>query len=260
MKNIKTRLRNGETLLGCWLNLGSSLAAEMIGLAGFDWVLIDLEHGAGTENDALYQLQALEHGTAAAIVRVEICQRQRIQRALDYGAEGIMCPQITKLEEAQLAADSIHYMPEGIRGISKMVRAMNFGIDFDRYYRRIKDDLLCIVQIETTDALSMVDEVAAIDGVDVLFVGPSDLSMAMGIFGQFDHPQFIDALKTTAAAAKRYGKAAGILLYDPEQFGYYHQLGYRFIASGADAGFINNGSRSLAKRLHELRVRADSMK
>ncbi|MBD3288811.1 2-dehydro-3-deoxyglucarate aldolase, partial [candidate division KSB1 bacterium] len=120
MKNLKQRIRRGETVLGCWLNLGSSLAAEMVGLAGFDWVLIDLEHGAGTEKDVLYQLQALEHGTAAPIIRVEGFERQRIHRVLDYGAEGIMCPRIKTAAEAKQAVGAIRYTPEGLRGVAKM--------------------------------------------------------------------------------------------------------------------------------------------
>lgn len=254
MKNIKSRLHNDDTLLGCWLNLGSSLVAEMIGLAGFDWVLIDLEHGAGTEKDALYQLQALEHGTAAVIIRVGSCERHLIQRALDYGAEGVMCPQVTSVAEAQLAVNAMRYSPGGVRGISKMVRAMNFGVNFETYFSRIKDDLVGIVQIETVEALNVIDEIAAIDGVDILFLGPSDLSMAMGIFGQFEHPRFIDALKKTAAAARHHNKLAGILLYDPDQFEYYHELGYRFIASGSDASFVNNGARALIKELNAKRA------
>ena len=117
MKYLKKRIRDGETLIGCWLNLGSSVTAEIVGTAGFDWVVIDLEHGTGTDKDVLYQLQALEHTPTAAVVRVESYERQRFHRILDLGAEGIMCPRINNPEEAQWAADAMRYQPEGVRGV-----------------------------------------------------------------------------------------------------------------------------------------------
>jgi len=101
MKNLKQRLKQGETLHGCWLNLGGSLTAEIVGQAGFDWVFIDLEHGAGSERDVIYQLQALQSSSTAALVRVESSEAPRIQRILDMGAEGIMCPKINNAAEAQ---------------------------------------------------------------------------------------------------------------------------------------------------------------
>jgi len=253
MKNLKQRLQHGETVLGCWLNLGSSLAAEMVGLAGFDWVLIDLEHGAGTEKDVLYQLQALEHGTAAPIIRVEGFERQRIHRVLDLGAEGIMCPRIKTVEEAQKAVSALRYTPEGLRGVAKMVRATNFGVNFDAYLAGANDNLVGVIQIETEESLHGLDAIAALDGVDVLFVGPSDLSMALGIFGQFEHPLFVDAIRATAAAAQQAGKVAGVLLYNADDFRTFYELGYRFIASGADAGFVNTGARNMVSRLRNFR-------
>src|SRR4028119_1001762 len=118
MKNLKKRLRQGETLNGCWLNLGSSLTAEIVGHAGFDWVLIDLEHGAGEEKDVLFQLQALEHTSTGAIVRVESADSPRIHRVLDMGAEGVMCPRINNIAEAKKAVRWFHYPPSGGRGVA----------------------------------------------------------------------------------------------------------------------------------------------
>ncbi len=253
MKNLKKRLKNGETVLGCWLNLGSSVSAEIVGLAGFDWVLIDLEHGVGGEADAYHQIQALERGTAAPIVRVESYERQRIHRVLDFGAEGIMCPRIRTPQEARFAVDALKYSPEGLRGVAKMIRATHFGINFDEYYAQTKDSLVGVIQIETVEALQVVDEIAAIEGVDVLFVGPADLSMALGIFNQFDHPLFLDAVKKTGNAAKKYGKAAGVLLFNPDHFNQFYEAGYRFIASGADMAFVNNGARTMVKKLSDMK-------
>jgi len=260
MKNLKQRIKNGETVFGCWLNLGSSLTAEMVGLAGFDWVLIDLEHGAGSEKDVLHQLQALERGTAAAIIRVEGYERQRIHRVLDFGAEGIMCPRIKTAREAKQAADALRYTPDGLRGIAKTVRATTFGADLDAYLAGVEENLLGVIQIETKEALHCLDDIAAIDGVDVLFIGPSDLSKSLGIFGQFDHPLFKEALKATAGAAQKAGVATGVLLYNPDHFDRFYDLGFRFLASGSDAGFVNNGARNMAAKLRDFRSRRENQR
>jgi len=252
MKNLKQRLRQGDTLHGCWLNLGSSLTAEIVGLSGFDWVLIDLEHGAGTDKDVLHQLQALEHTPAAAVVRIESAQRQRIHRILDLGAEGIMVPRISNATEAAAVASGLHYPPDGSRGIAKMVRASGFGKNFPAYYKHAKDNILGVVQIETAEVLHHLDAVAASEGIDVLFIGPSDLSMELGIFGQLDHPLFKDAVRATVEAARKAGKAVGILIQDPNDHKVYHEMGIRMIACGADGTFVAEGARNMANKLKTL--------
>ena len=254
MKNLKKRIKQGEFLNGCWLNLGSSVTAEIVGLAGFDWVLIDIEHGAGGEKDVLFQLQALEHTGAAPIVRVESSDRQRIHRVLDLGAEGIMCPRINNAEEARQVVSGLHYPPQGRRGVAKMVRATGFGQNFSTYKAEARDNIVGIVQIETLEVLDQLDEIASLEGVDVLFIGPADLSMAMGIFGQFDHPQFKEAIAATVSAAKKAGKATGILLFNPDDYTTYRQMGISLIACGADATFVADGARNMVQKLNGLRA------
>lgn len=251
--NLKQRLKNGESLNGCWLNLGSPLTAEIVGQAGFDWVLIDLEHGSGTEKDVLYQLQALEASPTGAIIRVEGHARQRISRVLDFGAQGVMCPQIKTVEEARAAISGIYYPPDGIRGVAKMVRATGFGKNFDDYKKGAKENILGIIQIETAEALNHLDEIAALEGVDVLFIGPADLSMSLGIFGQLDHPKFKEALKAIVTAAEKAGKATGILLFNPDDYTTYHNMGIRLIACGSDATFVANGAQNIANALKSKR-------
>ena len=254
MKNLKQRIRNGEAVNGCWLNLGSSITAEIVGQAGFDWVLIDLEHGAGEEKDVLSQLQALQHSNTAAIVRVESAERQRIHRVLDAGAEGVMCPHIDSTADARKVVDGLRYPPGGSRGVAKMVRASGFGKNFAEYYSNANENIVGVVQIETPEALRHLDEIAAIDGVDVLFIGPADLTMSLGIFGQFDHHLFTDAVKATVAAAQKAGKTAGILIFNPDEYTRYYELGIRMIACGADATFVAEGSRNMAGKLQSLKT------
>ena len=253
MKNLKQRLLNGETLNGCWLNLGSAVTAEIVGLSGFDWVLIDLEHGAGSESTTLSQIQALEHTSAGVIVRAESIEPQRIHRVLDMGAEGVMCPKVRNAEEALKVVKGLHYPPFGNRGVAKMVRATQFAQNFNDYYQKSRDQILGVVQIETIEVLSHLDEVAAIDGVDVLFIGPADLSMELGIFGQFDHPTFVEALNKIVAAAKKANKAVGILFFNPDDYQRYHDLGIRFLACGADATFVAEGARTMAGKMSKFR-------
>jgi 2-keto-3-deoxy-L-rhamnonate aldolase RhmA len=253
MKNLKQRLLNGETLNGCWLNLGSAVTAEIVGLSGFDWVLIDLEHGAGSEGITLSQIQAIEHTSTGVIVRAESTEPQRIHRVLDMGAEGVMCPKVRNAEEALKVVKGLHYPPFGNRGVAKMVRATQFGLNFNDYYAKSREQILGIVQIETTEVLNHLDEVAAIDGVDVLFIGPADLSMELGIFGQFEHPLFVEVLTNIVGAAKRAGKAAGILFFNPDDYQRYHNLGIRFLACGADATFVAEGARTMAGKMSKFK-------
>ncbi len=253
MKNLKKRLKQGETLNGCWLNLGSPLTAEIVGQAGFDWVLIDLEHGAGVEKDVLAQLQALGNSPSAVLVRVESAESPRISRILDMGAEGIMCPKVDNALEAKKVINGLHYPPFGNRGVAKMVRATQFGSNFNTYYDESIDNILGIVQIETLEALDNLDAIAAVEGVDILFIGPADLSMAMGIFGQFDHPRFVDALNKIVEAAQKAHKAIGILIFNTEDYDKYHNMGIKFIACGSDATFVAEGARNMAKKLNGLK-------
>ena len=252
MKNLKQRVLKGETVFGCFLGLGSPLTAEIMGLAGYDWGLIDLEHGAGGEREALAQMQALEATPAAAIVRVESNVRQRSHRVLDSGAHGIMFPRINTAEEARDAVAAMRYPPHGVRGVAFSNRACSFGSNFLPYMEASLTSLLCIVQIETPEAVANADAIAAVDGVDVLFIGPSDLSHSLGILGKFDHPLYRDAIDRTAEAGKRRGKATGILLPKPDDFGFYSERGYTFLASGADGVLLNNAARALVSKLRDM--------
>ncbi len=251
--NLKQRLKNGEAVHGCWLNTGSPLTAEIVGLSGFDWVLIDLEHGAGSEAALMPVLQALEHTGITPVVRVESAEGPRIQRVLDMGAKGIMCPKIATPEDAVKLGKGLHYPPFGTRGVAKMVRATGFGKNFQSYYDSSRDNILGVAQIETTSVLNHLDAVAQTDGIDVLFIGPADLSMELGIFGQFDHPLFVEAMRETINAAGKAQKAVGILFFNPDDYNRYYNLGIRFLACGSDATFVADGARRLSDQLNQFR-------
>jgi 4-hydroxy-2-oxoheptanedioate aldolase len=249
---LRHRLTSGETVFGCFLSLGSAVTAEIMGAAGFDFALIDLEHGSGGERDAFAQMQALAASNCAALVRVESTQRQRVHRVLDSGAHGIMFPRIDSAAEAEAAVASMRYPPAGVRGVASSNRACSYGANF-RPYLEGSSNLLTIVQIESLAALEQADQIAAADGVDVLFVGPFDLSFAMGILGEFDNPRFVAAVKATGEAALRHGKHAGILLPAGQTVAQYHSAGYRFIVSASDAMLLGQSARSLVQSLHTQR-------
>jgi 4-hydroxy-2-oxoheptanedioate aldolase len=249
MKHLREQVLRGEEMVGCFLNLGSSLTAEIVARSGFDWVLIDLEHGAGSECDVLPQLQAIEHTNAAAIVRIESHERQRFHRVLDIGAHGIMVPRVNNEGDARRAVAAMRYQPVGERGVARMNRACGFGTNFDSYVAAADSSLLSVLQIETKLSLDNIDSIAAADGVDVLFIGPVDLSRDLGIFGQFEHELFMDAVRVTAQAAKRAGKQAGIIVNGPDELSRYRELGFTFIACGSDGSLLNSAARTLAKAL-----------
>lgn len=256
MEKFKERLRSGEALHGCWLNLGSLVSAEIVGQSGYDWVLIDLEHGAGDVHIMYHQLQVLSACAATPMVRIDDIQRPKVQQILDAGAHGVMFPQVRTPQEAQAAAGMMYYPPRGTRGTAKMVRATGFGSRFDAYKGALADTLVGIIQIETLESVGHVDEIAALEGVDVLFVGPSDLTTAMNIPGQITHPDYLAIVRQVAVAAAKAGKASGVLLLDIDHYNLYYDLGYRFIACGADATFVVKGAKELAAELGRKLVTA----
>lgn len=248
MKPLKHKILAGETVHGSWINLGSTVSAEIMGNAGFDWVLVDLEHGAGNEGIMYQQLQALESTAATALVRIDELSRPKAQHILDSGAAGIMFPRIDNAAEAAHAVSLLYYPPKGIRGMAKMIRSSGFGKSVNDY-EEMQKNIIGIIQIETQNAVIEIENIAAIDGVDILFVGPSDLSMALGIFNQFDHPAYQQAIKDVVNAASKNGKACGVLFHDINEYQMYHQLGFRFLACGGDAAFVARGARELAKQM-----------
>lgn len=256
MKYLRQRALSGEVLAGAWLNLGSSLTAEMAGRAGFDWALIDQEHGAGDSENLLSQLQALEATSAVGLVRIAWNEGPRFKQALDLGSSGIMVPYINNAEEARQAVAAMRYPPQGMRGAAKFQRAAGYGQDFDAYFAEANANLLTIIQIETAAGVANVEEIAAVDGVDVLFVGPLDLSISMGIPQQNAHPDFRAAIHRVVAACRKSGKAVGTLIPSPDLLASTLEDGFTFVAIGSDGSLVAQGMRSIAAAFDAFRERA----
>jgi 4-hydroxy-2-oxoheptanedioate aldolase len=241
---IRDRIHAGETLFGAWVGLGAPMAGELLGRAGFDWLVVDLEHGAATETDLLAHLTAIEASGAAAFVRPQSGERLRIGRALDLGAAGIVVPRLDTAAEAREAVTFLRYPPEGVRGVALLTRGARLGAVGHADVPSLNRDIVGIIQIESPSALEAADEFAAIDGVDVLFVGPADLSHSLGVAGQFGNPVYVAGLEKVVAACRAHGKAAGILLYDPATFGPHLEMGFTFVGLGADLSFVVGGGKA----------------
>ena len=246
-RSFRDRVLAGDRLFGLWLDLSSPMSAELCALAGYDWLMIDLEHGAGTEADLLgmFHAVAAAGGAPAALVRPQSGERIRIGRALDLGARGIMVPRLESADAAREAVTFLRYPPDGIRGVATRVRGAGLGAVGHAQVRRLNERVVGIIQIESVGALRDAEEIAAIDGVDVLFVGPADLSHSLGIPGRFDDPAYTDALDRVAAACRAHGKAAGILVYDPAAVPPLRDRGFTFVGVGADAALVADGAKRL---------------
>jgi 4-hydroxy-2-oxoheptanedioate aldolase len=229
--SITERVRGGETVVGTFLNLGSPLAAEVCARAGFDFVVLDLEHGAATEAELIPTLQALG-GRCGAVVRVEGNARPRFQRALDAGADGVLVPRVGGAAEAELAVAYTRTPPRGERGVAYINRAADFGVGAPEL------DVLVAIQIETRGAVDEAREIADIDGVDVLFVGPADLGAALGT-GELPLDGIVEA-------ARGAGKAAGLFTRTSDDAERALARGFRFVTVGSDSFFLAEGARAAA--------------
>lgn len=254
MTFLHDRVAAGERLFGTWCNLGSSITVEMAGIAGFDWILIDNEHGVGDQESLVAQVQAAAATSASPIVRIAWNDPVRFKRVLDLGISGVMVPYVQTADEAYQAVRAMRYPPEGVRGVASLTRSTGFGTRFTEYFDRANRELLTIVQIETPESVENVGDIAAVDGVDVLFIGPLDLSTAMGIQGQYTNPHFLDAVDAVTAAARDNGKASGTLVLAAEMLAPMLDRGMTFVAMGSDGGLVASGMRanvSLLKGLAE---------
>ena len=236
-RSLRERFLAGERTVGTFLGLGSVTAAEVCAAAGLDWVLVDLEHGGGDEDQVGAIATAAGAYGCATLVRVEQPERIRIGRVLDAGAAGVMFPRIASAAEAAEARTHQLYPPGGDRGVASYNRAARWTLDTPAL-DAANDNVVGIVQIETRGAVDEIERIAATDGADVIFVGPQDLSYALGAPRRFDHPDFQAVLDRVVAACREHGKVAGILANDRAGAERYAERGFGFLAIGSDATLL----------------------
>ena len=209
---LKRELLAGRPAFGCWLELFSPLAAEIVAQAGYDCVMIDLEHGPGSLMDAIALFHAVQGAGAAPLLRVPANDPVALKRALDIGPAGVMIPAVNARAEAEAAVAACRYAPRGVRGMAApVVRASRYGADWQTYVQNAHETLLVICQIESRAAVEAVEEIAAVQGVDMLFVGPFDLSANVGHLGEPDHPEVRELIAAVERAAKAAGKLLGAI-------------------------------------------------
>jgi 2-dehydro-3-deoxyglucarate aldolase len=234
-------------LVGCWVALTSNISTEILGYAGFDWLLIDGEHAPNEMSSFIGQLQALKDSASAPVVRPDSAEPVIIKRLLDIGFYNFMMPWIETAEQAQRVVQATRYPPQGFRGMGTGHRSNRYGYVED-YFSTINDNISVMVQIESAKGVENAEAIAAVDGIDGLFIGPSDLSAALGVLGQPNHPEVQAAIAQVLAAADEHGKPVGILAPVEADARRYLEMGMTFVAVGGDVSLLRNASKALADK------------
>jgi 4-hydroxy-2-oxoheptanedioate aldolase len=245
---FKRALAQQQSQIGLWLGMASPYTAEMLGGAGFDWLLIDGEHAPNTLSSVLGQLQALAPYPVHPVVRPAWNDPVEIKRLLDIGARNLLVPMVQNAAEAAAAVAATRYPPQGIRGVgAALARASQWNRD-TAYLAQASSQLCVLAQVETSAALAALDEICQVDGVDGVFIGPADLAADMGHLGNPFHPEVQAAIEEAIACIRASGKAAGILMGDETLARRYIELGAVFTAVGVDTTLLTRNAEALARR------------
>jgi 2-dehydro-3-deoxyglucarate aldolase len=244
---FRQSVRNKQRLIGCWASLASPISTEVLGYAGFDWLLLDGEHAPNDLQTLLTQLLALKDSPSAAMVRPAWAEPIILKRLLDLGVYNFLMPFIESAEQARAAVAATRYPPQGIRGIAIAQRSNRYGY-CPEYFERINENICVLVQIESKLGVEAVDAIARVDGVDGLFIGPSDLSASLGHFGNPKHPDVQRAMQRVVDVARLVDKPVGILSSADEDIQRYLEMGMTCVAVGMDVVLLRNASRQLAER------------
>ena len=247
VNRLKHDLREGRARIGLWSQLASPIGAEVLAGAGFDFLVLDTEHAPNELPTVLGQLQAVAGGTASAVVRVAWNDPVLFKRLLDVGVQSLLVPFVQDADEARRAVAAMRYPPHGIRGVAVATRANRYGRVED-YLTRAHDELCLLVQLETRVALGNLESIAAVDGVDGLFIGPSDLAADLGHIGDSGHPQVRAAIDDAIRRICATRKVAGILAPVEADARHWLQLGCLFVAVGSDVGLLARQSEALAAK------------
>lgn len=242
---FKQAIAAGRLQIGLWSQLANPIAAEVISEAGYDFIVLDSEHAPNDVVTLLPQLQIIDRSPAAAVLRMPWNDMVLAKRFLDIGAQTLLVPYIQNAEEAALAVAHVRYPPEGVRGVATMHRANRYGRIKD-YLRIAASEICVLVQVETRDALDRLEEIAAVDGVDGIFIGPADLAASMGEIGNPAHPEVQKAILAVPGRLKASSKPAGILSPVAADARCHIEAGYVFVAVGSDLALLANHTAALA--------------
>jgi 4-hydroxy-2-oxoheptanedioate aldolase len=239
-------LRSGKPQIGLWVSLCSPFAAEVVAGAGFDWVLIDMEHSPNEYTTVLNQLQVFAAYDTTPVIRPDWNDAVKVKRLLDIGAQGLLFPMVQNPAEAAAAVAAVRYPPHGVRGVSGMTRANRFARTTD-YFARVEEETAVLVQLESRAAIAKAHEIAAVSGVSGVFFGPADIGADMGILGQPANPAIWDVIMPAARSLIRAGVPVGTLVFDPVFAKKLLEEGFTFVACGADTALLARGADNLLK-------------
>ncbi len=243
--HFKRNLHKGKPQIGLWCNLFNNLTVEVVAGSGYDWLLLDTEHVPNEPFMVLSQLQACTGGTASPVVRVLWNDPVTIKRYLDIGVQNFLIPMVQNAEEARRAVAATRFPSfGGSRGFSAATRANKFG-RVPNYHARAQEEICVIVQVETRAALENIEEIAAVEGVDSVFIGPGDLSSDMDHLGDLSHPEMLETIESAMKRIIATGKAAGILSPVEAEARRWIELGVHYVAVGSDLALIARGSEAL---------------
>jgi len=242
---FKRALRAGTAQIGLWSSLSSNYTVEVIAGAGFDWILLDTEHSPSDLENLLTQLQAAAPYPTHPVVRVPWNDMVTMKRVLDIGAQSLLIPYVQTAEEARNAVAHTRYPPAGVRGVAGTTRATRFGRVKD-YAKRAHEEICVLVQVETRSALDQIEAIAAVDGVDGIFIGPADLHASLGHTGEVANPQVKPLIDDAIRRIRKCGKAPGILTPNEADARHWLECGALFVAVGADVGILARGAEALA--------------
>ena len=244
---FKRALRANKLQIGLWSSLSSHYAVELVAGSGFDWILLDTEHSPNDLESVLQQLQAAAPYPTHPVVRVPWNDMVTIKRYLDIGAQSLLIPYVQNAEEAKAAVAYTRYPPAGVRGVAGATRATRFGRVKD-YAKRAHEEICVLVQVETQTALDSLEKIAAVDGVDGVFIGPADLHASLGYAGETNNPKVMPVIDDAIRRIRKAGKAPGILTGVEADARRWIECGGLFVAVGADTGVLARGSEALAAK------------
>lgn len=243
-KSFKATLASGVPVTGSWITIGHPAVAEIMCRAGFDWLVVDIEHTTITLSQAEELIRVITLCDMPALVRLTSNTPDQIKRIMDCGASGIIVPMVTSADEVRQALSSMHYPPRGMRGVG-LARAQKYGAGFAEYRQWLDEEAVCIVQIEHIDAVENCEEILSIEGVDAYFLGPYDLSSSMGLAGQTSHPDVVAAMDRVREVASRLKVPGGMHVVepDPELLKQTIGKGFSFNAYSVDSRMLDTASR-----------------
>lgn len=247
---FRADLMAGKRLIGCWCSLANAISTEVLGVAGFDWLLLDAEHAPNDVPGLIPQLMALKDSVSAPVVRPSWNDTVQIKRLLDAGVRNLLIPFVQNAEEARRAVAATRYPPQGVRGVAMLQRGNRYGT-VPGYFQEANEHIAVMVQIENRAGVAAAAEIAAVEGVDGIFVGPQDLAAAFGQIGNPSHPEVQQAIRQVFSDARSAGKPSGILTPVEADARRYLEWGATFVAVGSDSGALRSATQALVDKFRD---------